>query len=78
MDKIDKAIARLSDKERTKLKQLLTLIGGQKTKGLDVKKLKGREDIYRARKGGLRILYRTDGEHVYLLAIERRNDNTYK
>ena len=46
--------------------------------GLDLKKLKGRNDIYRIRKGKIRIIYRVDNKQIYLLAIERRSENTYK
>ena len=78
MDRIDKALGKLSDKERTKLKQLLSQIAEGKTESLDIKKLKGQNDIFRARKGDIRVLYRVVGKQIFLLAIERRNDNTYK
>lgn len=77
MDKIDKALRRLSEKERASLKVLLERIIRKETKGLDIKKLRGRDDIYRARKSDLRVIYRVEGKRIYLLAIERRNDTTY-
>jgi mRNA-degrading endonuclease RelE of RelBE toxin-antitoxin system len=78
MDRIDKALARLSKKELTKLKQLLHAISQGETRHLDIRKLKGRNDIFRARMGDMRVIYRVDGPRVFLVAIERRNEGTYK
>jgi len=77
MDKINKALNKLSLKERRVVKVLLEKIGTGTTSDLDVKKLKGRDDIFRVRKGKLRIIYRKKNERIFILAIERRNDTTY-
>ncbi len=78
MDKIAKALQSLSSKERELIKTILLKIKSGFLDGLDVKKLKNCEDIYRARKGKLRIIFkRTDDKNIYILAIERRSDNTY-
>ena len=76
--KIDKALKKLTKNEREKIEQVLSLILTGSTKTLDIKKLKGFSDIYRVRSGDMRILYRMDGEEIYLLAIERRGEGTYK
>ena len=53
--------------------------GTGETGGLGHKKLKGRDDIFRVRKGSLRIIYRTDAKgKIFVLAIERRREDTYK
>lgn len=77
-DKIDKALAKLSANERKTLKRLLVQIKQQNLDGLDVQKLKGRRDIYRVRKGDLRIIFRQTEVSTKLLAIERRSTRTYK
>lgn len=78
MDKIAKALESLSSKERELIKAILLKIKGGFLDGLDIKKLKNCEDIYRARKGKLRIIFkRADDKNVSVLAIERRSDNTY-
>lgn len=78
MDKIAKALEGLSRKEREIIKSILLKIKGGILTGLDVKKLKNCEDIYRARKGKLRVIFkRTDNKNFSILAIERRSDNTY-
>jgi mRNA-degrading endonuclease RelE of RelBE toxin-antitoxin system len=78
MDKIAKALQKLSAEERGKIKSVLVAIKSGRTSGLDIKKLKGRQDVFRARKGQIRIIYRViEKGAIYILAIERRNDNTY-
>jgi len=78
MDKIEKALAKLSEKERKKTKQVLTKLFSNEIKGLDIKKLKDRNDIFRLRVGDLRIIYRQNEGKTYILAISRRNEKTYK
>ncbi|MDO8499329.1 MAG: hypothetical protein Q7S66_01565 [bacterium] len=78
VDKIQKALNKFSLKEKQTVKNLLLMIKEKNLVGLDIKKLKGREDIYRVRKGKIRIIYRMNDDEIYLLAIEKKNENTYK
>ena len=78
MDKITKALAKLSSKEKQILKILLSKLNNGETEGLDIKKLKDHNDIFRAKKAKIRIIYRLDNQNnIYLLTTERRNDHTY-
>lgn len=77
VDKIQKALNKFSSKEKEFVKELLIKIKAGNVVGLDIKKLKGQSDIYRVRKGKIRIIYKINLETICLLAIERRNDNTY-
>lgn len=78
VDKIQKALNKFSAKEKTLVKELLKLINMGTVVGLDIKKLKGQDHIYRVRKGKIRIIYRIADGGTYLIAIERRNENTYR
>ena len=78
MDAVGKALRKLSEKERARIKYILGRLRTRDYKGLDIKKLKGREDVFRARKGDVRILYRIDREEIFILAIERRSEKTYR
>lgn len=79
MDKIEKALQKLTLEERERIKEILKQLKSGKTSGLNIKKLKGREDIFRVRKGNIRIIYRKDEKsNIFLLSIERRGDNTYR
>ena len=77
MDAIRKALKKLNAKERERAKEVLTKLSLGNLQGLDVKKLKGRDDVFRVRKGDLRIVYRRENESILILLIERRNEKTY-
>ena len=78
MDKIQKALNKLTLREKNTAKLILEKIQKQNFSGLDVKKLKGRDNIFRVRKGSLRIIYRLDKKDIFILTIERRSETTYK
>lgn len=79
MDRIDKALEKLSPKEREQIKHILIQLAAGSFTNFDIKKLKGRDDIFRIRKGKLRIVFRKDKKRgVFILAIERRKEMTYK
>ena len=78
MDKISKALAHLTQAEKEVVKSILLRIKDGSLLGLDIKKLKNTEDIYRVRKGRLRIIFqKKEAEKYNILTIERRSDNTY-
>lgn len=78
MNKLAKALENLSAKEREQVKNILLKIKDSSLSGLDLKKLKNCDDIFRARKGKLRIIFRKQENGGYfILAIERRSDKTY-
>ncbi len=78
MDKIKKALSKLTGKEKGRVKEIIQEIIKGNVANLDIKKLKARDDIFRVRKGGIRIIYRKEKEKVFILTIERRSDRTYK
>ncbi len=78
MDKITKALKKLTPKERELFRKLLEAIEAQKFSNLDIKKLSGHDDIYRVRKGQFRVIFQlTNNKNVVVLALERRSDQTY-
>lgn len=79
MDKIGKALIKLTSKEREWVKTILSVLSTNNINSLDIKKLKERNDIFRVRKGKIRILYRINERGgIYILKISRRNEKTYK
>ncbi|MCR4260838.1 MAG: type II toxin-antitoxin system RelE/ParE family toxin [Candidatus Colwellbacteria bacterium] len=78
MDALEKSLRKLTAKERKLVKDVLFKLSANNLQGLDLKKLRGAEDIFRARKGALRIIYRKEGSKLFILAIERRQENTHK
>jgi len=78
MDKIGKALQKLTAEEREIVKDILTKLKSQQFQNLNLKKLKGRNDIFRVRKGKIRIIYQTGSiSQISILSIERRSDTTY-
>ena len=78
MDKIQKALSKLNAKEKRKLKEILIQIDTGNFQNLDLKKLKGRSDIFRVRKNDIRIIFRKTNSFIKVLTIERRGSKTYK
>lgn len=79
MDELDKALRKLSAGDRKRTKSILLQLKSGDFRRLDIKKLKGRRDIYRARSGDLRVIYRLgENKTIFVLTIERRSKTTYK
>lgn len=78
MDKINKALKNLSNKEREIIKDILLKIKSFSWSGLDLKKLKNNDEIFRVRKGRIRIIFKKNkNEEIFILTVERRSDKTY-
>ena len=78
MDDLEKSLRKLTAGERKQVKGILARLATSDFQGLDLKKLKGSENIFRVRKGDIRIIYRKDGSKLFVLAIERRSEGTYR
>lgn len=78
MDRVKKALQKLTVKERETNKEILAKIGDGNFAAIDIKKLKGRHDIYRVRQGKIRIIYRlSKNNQIFILTIEKRTDHAY-
>ncbi len=78
MNKLEKALAKLSTKEQKKIKSVLVHIKSGDTTSLDTKKLKAHDNIFRVRVGSIRVVYKKTDNDISLLLIDNRNDNKYK
>ena len=78
MDKIEKALKKLSAKDKLQIERILKKLNSGEFKGLDIKKLKGRDDIFRVRTGSIRLIYRFQDGNIFILSIDRRRESTYK
>ena len=77
MDPIEKAIRKLVPMEQAWVEEVIEKLVSGRTMGLDIKKLRGREDIFRAQKGDVRIIYMKKHGRVLILDVGKRNDKTY-
>lgn len=78
MDKISKAIRKLSRKQAKQVAEAIEQLLSQNTKGLDIKKLKGFQNIFRIRVGNHRVIFKKEGNDLLILEISNRDDNTYR
>ncbi|MEK7537071.1 MAG: hypothetical protein AAB584_01325 [Patescibacteria group bacterium] len=78
MPDLAKFLSKFSKKERKVLEFLIERVVSFHWRGLDIKKLKGYQDIYRIRKGDLRIIFTTKNKSIFILSIERRTEKTYR
>ena len=76
-DKISKFLQKLPPKDLKIIKEVLLLLSKNQIDNLNVKKLKGSTNIYRARKGNIRIIFSKEKDVVKILQISKRDDQTY-
>jgi mRNA-degrading endonuclease RelE of RelBE toxin-antitoxin system len=78
MDKTEKLLKKLSEKDFIVIQNTLEKILTQNTEALDIKKLSGQSDIFRVRVGTLRIIFLKKKDDIEVLEISRRSGKTYK
>ena len=77
VDKIKKLLRKVSSHDRDRLENTVRKIFRRDHTGIDCRKLKGYEHIYRVRVGNYRIMYYDDGKEIILKAVKRRDESTY-
>lgn len=79
MESLDKELKKFSLKEREEIKRLLARVISRNLAGINCKKLKGLKNLFRVRKGNIRILFELkDNKEPTIFAVERRREDTYK
>lgn len=78
MDKIQKLLKKLTEKEFTSVKEAIENVLNGCTKNLDIKKMSGHKDLYRVRIQSIRIIFLKVDEDIEILEISRRSEKTYK
>lgn len=78
MPDLKKLLSKFNPKEREIIEFLIEAVVSLNWRNLNVKKLKGHQNIFRVRKGDIRIIFMKDNKNIFIFAIERRRENTYK
>lgn len=78
MPNLNKLLSKFDKGERRALESLIEAVISLNWQNLDIKKLKGYQNIFRVRKGKLRVIFAKNKKDISILAIERRRENTYK
>lgn len=77
MDDIAKFLKKINTKERAAILLILRRIHSNDWADLDIMKLSGKDNYYRARKGNYRIVFQKTAKSAAIIKIEKRNDTTY-
>lgn len=78
VDRIQKALRKISDAQRKEIESIIACILNHDIAHLDVKKLQGNDNVYRVRRGSLRIIFLKISNDIRILAVERRTGTTYR
>ncbi len=78
MDKTEKLLKKLSEVEFHSVMSVVKHILKNKVSDLDIKKLSGQKDIFRARVGKIRIIFLKNKNDIEILEIMRRSEKSYK
>lgn len=78
VDRITKRLHKLSRADRNMAEQIMNRIKRGDTTGLKIKKLRGSNNIFRVRKGRLRIIYAATNSSYVILDVDLRSDTTYR
>ena len=78
MDRTEKFLRKLSAKELLLIEEIIENLYKEKVKDLDIKKLKGHNDVFRVRYNSIRIIFRKINKEIMILEISRRSEKTYR
>lgn len=78
MPSLKKLLSKFNKEEREIIEFLIEKIISLNWRDLDIKKLKGYQNIFRIRKGKIRIIFAKNQKEIAIVAIERRREGTYK
>ncbi len=78
MPNLKKLLSEFNEQERKLIEGLIEAIILFKWDALDVKKLRGYQNVFRVRKGKIRIIFIRDKKDIFILSIDRRNEGAYK
>ena len=78
MPPLSKLLSKFNKNDRIISEFLIEKITSLDWHDLDIKKLQGYEDMFRLRKGKLRIIFYKRKADISIISIERRNEKTYK
>ena len=77
MPTLERLLSEFNKKDRKILEHLINRITSPDWSSLNIKKLKGYQDIFRLRKGKLRIIFMKVSNDIRIINIERRKEDTY-
>ncbi len=77
MPTLERLLSRFNKEDKKILEYLIGRVASLNWQSLNIKKLKGYQDIFRLRKGKIRIIFTKIGKNIRIISIERRKEDTY-
>ena len=78
MDKLQKTLAKISDKEAIFVEEILLRVKSRNYLGLNLIKLKGSKDSFRVKAGRLRAIFSMNSDGIKLIDVGYRSEKTYR
>lgn len=78
MDKIQKALAKLSKEYRKVFDALMIKLMARDFSGMDFAKMKGHKDTFRVKHGRIRIVFKMNQQGLFVLEVGLRSEKTYR
>ncbi len=78
MNDLEKLLRKISKKERENILAFLKEITPENLKTLEVKKITGKDDLYRVRKGDYRVIFALKNNKIFVKKVAKRGEKTYK
>jgi mRNA-degrading endonuclease RelE of RelBE toxin-antitoxin system len=78
MDKIQKLLRKLKEKEREAFLLLMLQLKQDYKQVPGVRKLTGTKGLYRVRLGGYRLIFKVTRNDIEIVKISKRDEQTYK
>ena len=78
MDKINKNLLKIPDKQRLLVERAVEQIVKNELSGLDSKKIKGSSNVFRVRVGKYRIIFTKEERQNTINIIAKRDEKTYR
>ncbi len=78
MPPLKKLLSKFNKDDRRLLEFLIEKIVSLDWNSLNIKKLKGYQDIFRLRKERLRIIFSKSNNSIFIITIQKRSEKTYK
>ncbi len=77
MDRVEKLFRKISKKDRQQILAVMFLVEKKDTELLDIKKIEGSKNQYRARVGKYRVIFKKEARQNLILKVSLRNEKTY-
>jgi len=78
MDSVDKFLNRIPNQDLKKIAIVIDALLQNKTRNLDIKKMRGHVNVYRVKIGNYRLIYVRDSDNIRILFAGKRNEKTYR